>query len=251
MASTYLPLSVCRRAFVYLSRGYAAAATLVTFRRPMPIVLVAWRILKRPRRGFATCAAVTILALIVGCAGGDSERIEVRELRRLVLQPSDLPATFERFDYGALTLNDANPGPRSDPSRFEREGGWKARYKQAGSPATAGPLIVESKLDAFEDERGAERDLAAYAQEFDQAVAAAAGRAKLVRPPTIGDGAIAITTEQASGVNRVLFFTVVWRRANVSALIGVTGFGGKVSLADAVSLARKQDGRIERAAGTR
>ena len=138
------------------------------------------------------------------------------------------------------------PGPREDPTRFGREGGWKARYKRSGSTGTRGPLVVESRLDLFEGDGGAQDDLDAYEREFKASLEGGlAGR--LLRVSRLGDRALAITFRQGAGRFATRFFTIAWREANVTASVSVNGFDGKVTTRDALTLARKQQRRIARA----
>ena len=141
---------------------------------------------------------------------------------------------------------DSPPGSRADPTRFGREGGWKARYKRSGSPRTRGALVVESRLDLFESDGGAQDDLDAYESQFEASIqGAVAGR--LLRVSGLGDRALAITFRQGTPPFATRFFTIAWREANVTASVSVNGFDGKVSKQDALALARKQQRRIARA----
>ena len=47
-----------------------------------------------------------------------------------------------------------------------------------------------------------------------------------------------------TGAKPVRFFTIAWRDRNATASVTVEGFGGRVTLAEAVALARKQEARI-------
>ncbi|HXH33039.1 MAG TPA: hypothetical protein VNJ54_01355 [Plantibacter sp.] len=180
--------------------------------------------------------------LLTGCAGGDGDRDLVRsgDLSRIVLQEADLPQAFIRFDEGRQARADSPTGERADASRFGRQGGWKARYSRAGSPATRGPLVVESLADVFESSEGAEQELRAHREQL-----SAGG--KLLDAPGLGDGAVAGVMEQGGGPAAVRFYTVVWRRGNVTASVVANGFAARFSLADVLSLARAQDRRITRA----
>jgi hypothetical protein len=190
-------------------------------------------------------APLLVLALgtlaILGCAAfGDDENdddaaISAAQAKALLLQPADLPRVFTRFDHGELTFTDFQAGPREDPARFERQGGWKARYRRPGSTSTRGPLLVVSMIDVFSDADHAARDLEAYEMVFSER-----GRP---RPAAVGEQALARIT----GVGTVRYFDVAWRQANVTASLSVQGFRGRISLADVVELARKQERRIERA----
>jgi hypothetical protein len=104
-------------------------------------------------------------------------------------------------------------------------------------------MVVESRADVFESVEGAERDLAAYRMQFQQAVSG--GAARLLAEPPIGDGAAAVTFVQP-GVQPVRYITVAWRLDNVTASILVSGFDGELAAADALALARKQHARLTR-----
>src|SRR5689334_17400820 len=91
---------------------------------------------------------VAVLAL-AACGGGADKPVKPSQLPKLVLQPHDLSGPFTAFDVGRQVRLDQVPGPRGNPARFGREGGWKARYNRPGSPTTRGPLVVESRADVF------------------------------------------------------------------------------------------------------
>lgn len=182
------------------------------------------------------------LVAAVGCTG-NAELVPESALPRLVLRPADLPPGFVRFDWGPMSQRDLEPGPREDPNRFGRQGGWKARYRRSEPQSRTGSMVVESRVDVFESVEGAEQDLAAYRSQFQQVVAG--GSARLPAEPPIGDGAAALTFVQA-GVRPVRYITVAWRQSNVTAAVLVSGFDGELALADALALARKQHARLTR-----
>lgn len=186
---------------------------------------------------------VAIVALLAGCSlggGNGGATIEADELSELVLKPDDVPQAFSRFDEGRQIAIEQ----RFDANRLERLGGWKARYRRSGSAASDGPLVVASLVDGFESEDGAKEALAALRSDL--------GGADLgwrsAATPELGDEALALTADQGSGPSRVTFVVVAWRDANVVATVEANGFAGRLDVDDAVSLARKQATRIERAA---
>jgi hypothetical protein len=189
-----------------------------------------------------------VLALALAACTGGAE-VPIGALQDLVLQPADLPPSFRQFDVGRIRRTDVPPGPRVDPARFDRLDGWKARYTRAGSPTTTGPLVVESRADVFQSEDGAERDLAAYRAQFERDIQEGGDSGRLLAAPLLGDEAVAMTlVEQA--VDPVRFYAVAWRQGNVTASVAINGFDGKVSLEDAVRLARSQSARIADAASS-
>jgi hypothetical protein len=185
--------------------------------------------------------ALLAVAALAACGGSGEQKIAVSALPMLVLQPSDLPRVFVRFDDGRLGPRDMSP-PRSDPARFGRVDGWKARYRRPGSQATRGPLVVQSTVDLFDSARGAKNDLAAFRGQFDDAIAAGGG--KLAVAPTIGAASHVLIQRQPGAARPVLFFTIAWRVRNVTASVLVQGFEGKIELGDALALARRQERRI-------
>lgn len=191
-------------------------------------------------RGLSRAAVVAALAL-AGCAG-DSPRLAESDLSKAVLQPADLPAPFVQFDEGPLGVTETTGALRSDPVRFGRVGGWKARYRRPGSPATAGPLVVESRADLFEDAEGATKDLVAHRGELTRLRQATGGRSVGVE---LGEEAAGVTFREG----RVRFFRVAWRHENATALVFVNGFDGKLELGEVLALARKQQRRLESQAG--
>ncbi len=188
--------------------------------------------------------AVLALLLVVGsgCMGGDEAAIERSELKAIVLQPEDLAKAFFRFDEGRQASADQPPGARSDPTRFGREEGWKARYRRAGSPSTKGALVVESRADVFEDSDGARDELEAHRSGLTEGLRVTGEQAEL------GDESFVATGKQGAGRFAVRFYLVGWRDENATASVLANGFEGKLTLPDALELARKQQVRIEAAA---
>jgi hypothetical protein len=178
-----------------------------------------------------TLVAITVLA---GCGGG-AKTVPPSKLSKLVLQPADLHGPFTAFDVGRQTRLDLVAGPRSDPQRFGREGGWKARYNRPGSATTRGPLVVESRADVFKDDAGAAKDLAAYRAQF-----ARQPGARAIRVERVG-AATAATIQQGAGTRSI---SVAWQDGNVTASITVNGFAAGLRPADALALARSQERRI-------
>jgi hypothetical protein len=191
--------------------------------------------------------AFLLLVLAVaasGCMGDvEEERFSKDDLRKLVLQPEDLPRVFTRFDFRELAPSDFHQGPRENPAAFGRTAGWVARYRRSGSAETRGPLVIESRVDLFEDEDGAEDDLAAYEEEFRRTA-----NATMLEPPRIGTETVAMTLSQGSGRFAVRFFTIAWRESTVTASVTLNGFDGNVALPDALKVARQQQRHIQKSA---
>jgi hypothetical protein len=183
-----------------------------------------------------------------GCSfGGESGgTVQLDELPRLVLQPDDLPAAFDRFDEGRQAAADNPGGSRADPERFGRRDGWKARYRRSGSQTTPGPLVVESRVDLFESSGGAEDDLDAAREDLTEGDL----EWQPIGEPGLGDESFAATLVQGSDLSEVRFYQVFWRQGDVGASVNVNGFEGRLTLAEALDLARKQERRILAASRT-
>lgn len=186
-------------------------------------------------------ALLVFVAVLAACAGGDDRAISESQLSQLVLKSADLPAVWTQFDGGKQVRADAPPGRRADPTRFDRRGGWKARFRRQGTPQTPGPLVIESRADLFSDAGGAKDDFELVEQDLE---ASLAGTARRLVDPDLGDQAAATELRQGS----VRFYSVVWRHGNVIAAMLVNGFARSFTFADVVRLARKQELRIARAA---
>jgi hypothetical protein len=197
------------------------------------------------RRGIV----LVIAATLAGCGGASHGAIGKGMLGTLVLAPADVPQ-MQRFDVGPQVRLDNLAGPRKDPTRFGREGGWKARYRRSGTIETRGPLVVESRADLFASDGGARRDLSAYDEEFREMINAAPTlRRRLAAPRGLGADALAMTMRQpGSGAASVRYFRIAWRDHNATGSVLVEGFDGKVTLAQALSLARAQEARMRAAA---
>lgn len=195
-------------------------------------------------------ASLALVAFAVAGCGGSHAAIPQSKLGKLVLAPRDVPG-LQEFDVGPQVQLDNLSGPRKDPTRFGREGGWKARFRRAGTTATRGPLVVESRADLFSSDSGAKSDLAAYDKEFGQTVAAAPRLRRRLPPPAgLGAGALALTIRQpGAGAAAVQFFRIAWRDHNATASVLVEGFQGKLSFPEALALARRQEARLRGAAG--
>jgi hypothetical protein len=182
-----------------------------------------------------------LVAFIAACSGGDGGAIGESKLPRLVLQPSDLPETFIRFDEGEQVPADAPSGRRADPTRFDRKGGWKARYRRT-EIERPGPLVVESRADLFEGEEDAKRDFDLLAEDLSRSLG---GVSEQLEAPGVGAEAVAATARQGT----VRYYSIAWRQQNVVAALLVNGFAVSLRFDHALQLAHKQEGRIGAAGG--
>jgi hypothetical protein len=189
--------------------------------------------------------ALVLVLLLAGCSvgGGDGASVELGELPSLVLQPGDLPPIFRRFDEGRQVIADNPGGSRADPERFGRRDGWKARYNRSGTPRTAGPIVVESRVDLFDSSGGAEDDLEAARSDLTEGEL----EWQPIDEPGLGDESFAATLVQEGVGDGVRHYHVYWRDDNVTAFLNVNGFETRLPLEEVLELARKQEERISSA----
>ncbi|TMC78926.1 MAG: hypothetical protein E6J15_01655 [Chloroflexi bacterium] len=184
------------------------------------------------------CVLFILAALAALSCDAVEGRIATDQLPSLVLLPADLPS-FSQFAQGPQVAADAHAGPRKDPARFGRLGGWIARYRPADAAVRNGPLVVESRADLFPSTSAAKQDLEAYKAEYATTVAGFGG--KQLGSVNVGDEAHAFTF----GGGADFFYVIAWRTANGTASVLVEG--SVVTLDDALALARKQSARLSAA----
>ena len=184
--------------------------------------------------------AVVLAAVIAlsGC-GSSAKTIPSKKISQLVLQRADLPPGSAAF-YVGPQLSADQTGGRSDPKRFGRTGGWIGRYHRGGSPKTKGPLVVASRVDLFKDAGGAKRDFELYPAQLEQA------GAKQIDVGKLGDQAVGVRVV-GTGVVTVRNYAIAWRERNATAQLELNGF--KLTLPEALALAREQEARLRDAAG--
>jgi hypothetical protein len=199
--------------------------------------------LARVRGSLLRTAAVLlgVAFFSTGCGSSSGPTIPKSALSKLVLQAGDLPKAFSIFYFGHQLSADQT-GARSDPERFGRSGGWIGRYHRGGTSKTKGPLVISSRVDLFKDTKGAKSDLELYRLQL-----ARLGGSKPVDVGKLGDQAIGVTTLQEGAVS-VRSYAIAWRERNATGELELNGFEGKLTLAEALALARKQDSRLRDAA---
>ena len=150
--------------------------------------------------------------LLAGCSGDDDgggPQVSASNGEDLVLSSADVGKAFTQFDKGEQQRTDMAP-PRDDPSRFHRQGGWKARFGRNGTVKTKGPLVIESRADLFESSGDAGEDFDLYKEALDELAFGAAGQT--VEPaPTLGEEAHAVTFRQGLPPTAVRHYAIAWR----------------------------------------
>jgi len=169
-------------------------------------------------------ALILVLIAVAGCSSGDKSgpaSISSTEAPKLLLTEADVGNPFVQFDSGVLERREFAP-PRDDPTRFGREGGWKSRFRRHGSPATSGPLVIESMIDLFDEQSGAKEDFKLYRESLEELATGAGGEA-VAAPSGLGDEDFATTYVQGLAPTRVRYYSIAWREDNVTALVSPAG----------------------------
>jgi hypothetical protein len=190
-------------------------------------------------RAFLLAAALALLT--TGCFGrGDEGGSSVSDAdgEALVLQQEDVGSELTQFDSGVQRRADFSP-PRDDPERFDRKGGWKARFSRLGTPRTEGALVVSSLADLFGSDDDAAEDFELYKTSLDQ-FTSAGGRE--LPASGLGDEARAVTYSQGLKPNVIHHYAIAWRDGPVTASVTANGF--RLTWPQALALARAQEARI-------
>jgi hypothetical protein len=175
------------------------------------------------------------------CGAHSGPSVDASRAKELVLQPSDLPVGFVSIGSGRSNPL-AQAGGGANPKRFGRVGGWYADYRRPPNTTTSGPLVVQSTVDVFANVDGARKEFAAADARF--------GSGARVRVARLGDESFAVELV-GPGTPGVRIDTFIWRQANVTSNLAVTGTRRKLTLAQSFAIARRQAARIGAAAAAR
>jgi hypothetical protein len=185
--------------------------------------------------------AAALGLLTTGCFGGGDDggsSVSDADGEALVLQQEDVGSELTQFDSGVQRRADFSP-PRDDPERFDRKGGWKARFSRLGTPRTEGALVVSSLADLFGSDDDAAEDFELYKTSLDQ-FTSAGGRE--LPASGLGDEARAVTYTQGLKPNVIHHYAIAWRDGPVTASVTANGF--RLTWPQALALARAQEARI-------
>lgn len=189
--------------------------------------------------------SLVLLAVIstTGCGGSQPAGKKPAEsvLRGLTLRAKDLPRTFAPFADGREAVFELQPVLGRNPARFDRQGGWVARYRRNGGPRTRGLLTLVSGAEAFARPSGAKDYLGAIEKQDERT--AALTNLERIDVPRIGDEAHAVATPK-SVPGSVRYMIVTWRDGRFIGTLSATGFSGAMKTADVIALVRRQEKRI-------
>lgn len=156
--------------------------------------------------------------LAVGCGLAEEPVVESVSARRLVLQQADLPGFDTSLHEGGRTR-------------------WRTRYRRASGT----PLAIESKAELVASSDAAEERLAEIRTSLDDRGA----DWQPIGEPGLGDESFAFTRVLEAARS----YEIVWREANVTCHLTVSGAEQQLAFADVIALAEKQERRIDDAKG--
>lgn len=188
-------------------------------------------------RRSVTALVVGVVGL-AGCGGQPAERLSEKQLRKLVLQETDVPG-FNQFAFGRETTIEFNPVLQRERDKFGHQNGWVARYRRA-TLTGRGPLTIASVTDVFSGNDGA-REFFDALREHERKTAGMSGL-KVVGSD-VGDDAVAVATAKPRR-GSIRFARVTWRVGRFVASVSASGFAERMSVGDVVALARKQTRRM-------
>lgn len=199
-----------------------------------------------------TRLAAVALALLTlgGVAQAASASPDPGDPSRMVLQLGDLPPGFtvaSRRSRPNATVARETGVPLATLVGWGRIGGFQAEYGRSVDPGSPprGPATVSAAVSTYRTAKGL-----ATAYRASAARIAAARTPRYVSrplPARLGDAAQLWETRFAQDGIGVVLYTVVWRTAGTLSNIAVAGVAGRLTVADVLAIARKQDARVRAA----
>jgi hypothetical protein len=202
----------------------------------------------RPPSGYGRPAVLAALLLLAVAAPAVASSVPRRQgnvnadPKLLVLQPVDLPGSFERDD-GHYVTNAQLDATSSIPKDYHRLGRLTGYYASYSTIAIGGLTAVSTFASIYKLGDGAHASLA-------QSIAGTQGM-RVVRAPraalaSLGPDVRVFLQKQTQNGRQVDFYTVAWRNGAVFAEVMGAGVAGTIDPLDVVALAKKQDRRIDK-----
>jgi hypothetical protein len=193
-----------------------------------------------PRALLAAVVAALAAAAAPAAGAGTQPAPAGPDTRTMVLRLSDLPQGFGRAEGVYVTNSDLDKlSGNKDYEKLGRLGGYRATYRRFG---IAGILGVDAFASIYRSSTGAHDS---YAQSLAGALQDGGPTFRwLPLKPRLGsETRVYLVTEKQSGM-RVDYYTIAWRHGRVFAEVIGGGVSGRITLAQVVALARKQEARI-------
>lgn len=198
-------------------------------------------------------ARLVVVLLVVALAPLEAAAATaaVREPSRMVVQLADLPtgftATTRRERPNATVAKET--GVKLETLRaWGRVDGFEAAYDRPVDPSAPprGAAMVSSAVSVYRGASGLRKAFAASVKRIGDA-----GKPRHVPktlPGKVGDEARLWETRFSQDGIPIVLYTVVWRSDRALAHVAVAGVAGRLTAADALAIARKQDVRLRAAA---
>jgi hypothetical protein len=190
-------------------------------------------------RAVAATGLVACALVLPACGATHTAKpLSDEQLQTLVLQSDDLSPSMARFSFEHELRSEQSPVLAGDPSRFDRQDGWVARYRRRGNPRIQGPLTVVSTIEMFARPAGASQYLDAV-EKRDEEVAPTGGLKEVIFP-TIGSNSHTLASAHTPR-GSVRYVVVTWRDGRFVGSVSASGYAELMSIADVVALARSQE----------
>ncbi len=197
---------------------------------------------------------LTAIALAVLTFGGATQAASAapsqKDPSRLVVQLGDLPPGFAATSRRArpnATVAKETGVPLATLIDWGRIDGFQAEYDRSVDPASPphGAATVSAAASTYRTAKGLAR---AYRASVERIARTRSPRyVSRALPARLGDAAQLWETRFVQDGITVVLFTVVWRTAGTLSNVAVAGVAGRLSAADALVIARKQDARVRAA----
>jgi hypothetical protein len=187
--------------------------------------------------GAIALAAATLILVASASAANPNPK-------QMVLRLQDLPTGFQSAGHHYKSLSAAANGNRFSEAQYRAWGyviGYEADFSQNGSLADlfSGATEITSTASVYRTSAGAEKSLASSAKACSQSPST-----ELSVGVKIGNEVHLCSIVRKSKGVTVQVYGVMWRRGRVKAAVLLGGPKGSVSPKQAVTLAKRQDGRI-------
>jgi hypothetical protein len=203
-----------------------------------------------------TCVAAslgggTMAARAAHAAHAAGSHAAAKDPAQLVVQLSDLPTGFtatSRRTRPNATVAKETGVPLATLTGWGRIGGFQAEYDRSVDPAAPprGAATVSAAASTYRTAKGLQQAYVASVKRI--AETPAARNVARAAPTGLGDGAKLWEARLKQDGVSVVLYTVVWRRAGTLSHVAVAGVAGRLTAADALAIARKQDARVRAAA---
>lgn len=191
----------------------------------------------------ALAVAALAVALVAAPAGA------ARDPAALVLQLEDLSAVFDRtsarYRTNATTARENGVKPALLES-WGRVNGYEALYERSVDPAVPprGAATITANVSVYRTRAGLRKAYARSVARIGEVRKGEPARVARALPGKVGDEARLWETRVTQDGLPIVVFTLVWRANGALSHLSVAGIQGRLTAADVLALARKQQARV-------